>query len=206
MIGRFFLHPKSVVGLRVGSINIFLPKNKHDQFGTSTKSNESMYYWKMRKFMEIFQKRKNPSKMCWFSASFLPPTKGPPTKRPTPDVASDAISDASEPEPTVQPVEAPKTMGGSPPMAVPSVQGFAKWNLERCPEVLEAKHLMHLWSCFGGSLVWRASYRFWYYLFIFVLLIIAFNMFTVLFFFSFFVFGTYHHFGFNDLSFFQGIN
>ena len=26
-------------------------------------------------------------------------------------------------------------------MAVPSVQGFAKWNLERCPEVLEAASL-----------------------------------------------------------------
>ena len=36
------------------------------------------------------------------------------------------------------PVAPPKTIGASPPMAVPSVQGFAQWNLERCPEVLEA--------------------------------------------------------------------
>ena len=118
------------------------PKTKHDQFGTSTKSNEPMYYRKIRKFMEIFHiQQKSIKHVLFFSASFLPPTKGPPQRpRPTPpSAASDAISDASEPEPTVEPpVAPPQTMGASPPMAVPSVQGFAQWNLERCPEVLEA--------------------------------------------------------------------
>lgn len=85
----------------------------------------------------------NPSNTCWFFSFLSPTNQGlSQPKRPTPpSAASDAISDASEPEPTVQPVAPPKTMGASPPMAVPSVQGFAKWNLERCPEVLEAASL-----------------------------------------------------------------
>ena len=85
-------------------------------------------------------------------------------------------------------------------MAVPSVQGFAKWNLERCPEVLEAKHLMHennyhvrevRW--FGGLLI-DFALIFWC---CYSLICLPFC------FFSFFVFARYHHFGFNDLSFFN---
>ena len=59
----------------------------------------------------------------------------PPQKvaRPPDQLSDDEISDVSDALPP--PASAARA---EPPMAVPSVQGFARWNLERCPEVLEA--------------------------------------------------------------------
>lgn len=51
-------------------------------------------------------------------------------------LSDDEISDVSD-TPRKAPAPAPPS-AAEPPMAVPSVQGFARWNLERCPEVLEA--------------------------------------------------------------------
>ncbi|CAL1127973.1 unnamed protein product [Cladocopium goreaui] len=63
-------------------------------------------------------------------------TEGFSTARLPDQLSDDEISDVSD-TPRKAPAPAPPS-AAEPPMAVPSVQGFARWNLERCPEVLEA--------------------------------------------------------------------
>ena len=70
-----------------------------------------------------------PMAICWSSARLPDP------------LSDDEISDVSDAPP------APAAgAAAQPPMAVPSVQGFAQWNLERCPEVLEAWEMYHRFS------------------------------------------------------------
>ena len=64
--------------------------------------------------------------ICWSSARLPDP------------LSDDEISDVSDAPPAPAAAAA-----AQPPMAVPSVQGFAQWNLERCPEVLEAELEMY---------------------------------------------------------------
>ena len=68
------------------------------------------------------------------STSF-PPKKESSARLPD-QLSDDEISDVSDTPRKAPP--APASAAAEPPMAVPSVQGFARWNLERCPEVLEA--------------------------------------------------------------------
>ena len=70
------------------------------------------------------------------STSF-PPKKESSARLPD-QLSDDEISDVSDTPRKAPPAPAPPSAAAEPPMAVPSVQGFARWNLERCPEVLEA--------------------------------------------------------------------